>query len=437
MARFSTLDAWLGWQESLHPSTIDLGLERVAQVWQQLQPKPAPFPIITVAGTNGKGSSLAMLEAILQAAGYRTGAYSSPHLLRYNERVRLSGQPVDDAALCAAFERIDRARGAVSLTYFEFGTLAALDIFWRSDVDAVILEVGLGGRLDAVNILDADVALVTTVALDHTQWLGDDVETVAREKAGIYRAHRPAIYGSPHAPVSLRAQAAALDATLLCYGEDFSAAAQGDRWRWWGRVGGCEWTYANLPLPALRGRVQLQNAAAVLMALACLSDRLTVSEPALHEGLRAVCLPGRFQRLPGAVPIILDVAHNPQAAAELAANLAAEPCAGRTLAVVGMLEDKDQGDSLKALLGEVDLWYPASLAEARGASAEGLAVVLRKLKVAPEQIQLSNDPSIAIERALAQADSIDRIVVFGSFYTVAGALSRLQGRHGLVPAASC
>ncbi|MEW6645599.1 MAG: bifunctional tetrahydrofolate synthase/dihydrofolate synthase [Pseudomonadota bacterium] len=418
--RFATLDAWLAWQETLHPSAIDLGLERVAAVLHRLHPAPPPFAVITVGGTNGKGSTVAMLDAILRAGGYRVGAYTSPHLLRYNERVRLDGNVVDDAALCTAFERIDQARGDISLTYFEFGTLAALDIFWQGGVDVAILEVGMGGRLDAVNVLDADVALVTTVDIDHAQWLGDTREAIAFEKAGIYRAGRPAVYGSVDVPHSLRQHAAAIGARLYCYGMDFGATPEGEGWRWWG--GGQE-RHA-LPLPALRGRSQLQNAAGVLMALAAVAHRLPLDQAQIRAGLLAATLPGRFQIQPGEVVRILDVAHNPQAAAELAANLAAMPCAGRTLAVVGMLADKDMAGALGQLRDAIDHWYAAALQVPRGATTAQLTAALAAAGAGAERVTACGDVAAALAQAQAAARAGDRIVVFGSFYTVAEALAR-------------
>lgn len=418
--RFASLADWLAWQETLHPSTIDLGLERVAAVLHRLHPEPPPFAVITVGGTNGKGSTVAMLEAILRAGGYRVGVYTSPHLLRYNERVRLDGSEVDDAALCDAFARIDAARGDISITYFEFGTLAALDIFWHAGLDVAILEVGMGGRLDAVNVLDADAALVTTVDIDHAQWLGETREAIAFEKAGIYRGGRPAIYGSLDAPQPLLDHAAAIGARLFRYGQEYGAEVAGEGWRWWG--GGHE-RHA-LPLPALRGRSQLQNAAGVLMVLEALSGRLPLDQAQIRAGLLAVTLPGRFQVQAGPVTHILDVAHNPQAAAELAANLAAMPCAGRTLAVVGMLADKDLAGALGQLRDVIDHWYAGALAVPRGAATSQLVQALGVAGVADERITACADVAAALAQARGEARSGDRIAVFGSFYTVAEALAR-------------
>jgi len=417
--RFNSLADWLAWQETLHPSTIDLGLERVAAVLRRLHPEPPSFAVITVGGTNGKGSTVAMLEAILRAGGYRVGAYTSPHLLRYNERVRLDGREAEDAALCDAFERIDQARGDISLTYFEFGTLAALDIFWRSHVDVAILEVGMGGRLDAVNVLEADAAVVTTVDIDHAQWLGATREAIGFEKAGIYRSGRPAIYGSNGVPQSVLDHAAAIGAQLYRYGVEYGAAVEGEGWYWWG--GGRE-RHA-LPLPALRGHSQLQNAAGVLMALDAVAERLPLNQAQIRAGLLAVRLPGRFQVQPGEAVRILDVAHNPQAADELAANLAAMPCTGRTLAVVGMLADKDMAGALAKLRHVVDQWYPGGLNVARGATTAQLTQALVVAGVPTNHITASPDVATALTQVQEAVQPGDRIIVFGSFYTVAEALA--------------
>lgn len=417
--RFTTLADWLAWQETLHPSAIDMGLERVAEVLRRLQLEHPPGVVITVGGTNGKGSTVALLEAILRAAGYRVGAYTSPHLLRYNERIRIDGAEVADAALCASFERIDRARDDISLTYFEFGTLAAIDLFRQAAVDVAIMEVGMGGRLDAVNVLDPDVALVTTVDLDHAQWLGETREAIGFEKAGIYRAGRPAIFGSADAPRSLLAHARDIGAHLLRFGHDFGYQAQGGQWRWWGP----QQQRDALPLPALRGHSQLQNAAGALMALAAVGQRLPVDQQAIRRGLLTVALPGRFQVLPGPVTHVLDVAHNPQAAAELAANLRQMPCGGRTLAVCAMLADKDMAAVVAQLKDVVDDWYPAGLGPPRGASAGQMAAALAQAGISAHPAC----PHAVTALAAAQAVAVpgDRIVIFGSFHTVAEALAAL------------
>lgn len=417
--RFPTLDAWLTWQETLHPSAIELGLERPGRVFEALNLGRTNHAVITVAGTNGKGSSVAMLESILLGAGYRVGCYTSPHLLRYNERVRLNGEPVSDQVLCEAFERIDQARGETSLTYFEFGTLAAMDIFARADLGVVVLEVGMGGRLDAVNLQDADVALVTAIDVDHAAWLGDDREAIGREKAGVFRPQCPAVCSDPKPPLSLLQYARELGTELYRLDEEFHYRAGDHRWRWDGPTV----SYDELPFPALHGKFQLQNAAGVLMALALLGERLPVSREHIEEGLKRVSLPGRFQPLTGVVTTFVDVAHNPQSAEALAANLKQTPVVGQTHAVVGMLADKDIPEVLKPLLEVIDFWYPATLEVPRGAQASLLIESLTALGVAVECGYPSVDEALADASGKARPD--DRIVIFGSFYTVAEAMAAL------------
>lgn len=293
--RFATLDDWLGWQETLHPKAIDLRLERVRTVLQRLQPEPPAYTVITVGGTNGKGSCVAMLDSILRAAGYPVGAYSSPHLLRYNERIRINGVEADDAAICRAFARIDAVRSEISLTYFEFGTLAALELFREAGVDVAVLEVGLGGRLDAVNVLDADAALVVSIGIDHVDWLGADRDSIGYEKAGIYRAGRPAICADPDPPPRLLDFAQSLGASLRRVGRDYHFSQQENSWRWQSDTA----QFNDLPLPALAGVHQIGNAAAALAILDSLRDRLLVTAEAIRAGLTQTQLPGRFQIIPG------------------------------------------------------------------------------------------------------------------------------------------
>lgn len=404
------------WQEGLHPTTIELGLERAGRVLRRLHPEPPAFTVITVGGTNGKGSSVAMAEAILRAAGYRVGAYTSPHLVRYNERIRIEGEPVTDEALCGAFERVDGARDETSLTYFEFGTLAAVDIFYRENLDVALLEVGLGGRLDAVNLVEPDVALITSIALDHQAWLGEDRESIAREKAGILRPGRPAVCADPDIPEALQSEADRLGAELSRLGREFGFEPGISGWSWWG---GVRRRYA-LPRPALRGEIQYRNAAGVLMALETIADRLPVSQQAVREGLEQVTLPGRFQVLPGEPTLILDVAHNPEAAEELAANLRAMPSSGRTFAVIAMLADKDIEAVAAILRPLIDKWFAAGLRGERALDGETLAGRLRRAGV--EAAELSPAVENALEVARGKALPGDRIVVFGSFFTVAEAL---------------
>ncbi|MBT9538248.1 MAG: bifunctional tetrahydrofolate synthase/dihydrofolate synthase [Thiobacillus sp.] len=407
---------WLARLEQLHPSAIDLGLERVRRVKDAMGLVPA-FPIITVGGTNGKGSTCAYLEAILGAAGYKTGLYTSPHLLRYNERVRIAGQEADDAGLVAAFERIEAARGDISLTYFEFGTLGAMLQFVDAGVDVALLEVGLGGRLDAVNVFDADAAIVTSVDLDHMDYLGDTRELIGYEKAGIYRAARPAICADLNPPASLLDHARQIGADLRRIGQDFTAQRAGDHWAY--RSADTYWP--DLPLPAMAGAYQLRNAAGALAALDCLQARLPVDAAAIHAGLARAQVSGRFQRIARAPELILDVAHNPEAARALAATLREQPVAGRTLAVVGMLADKDAAGVFDALSGEIDGWWVCTPNSPRARDAAALAAELQR-HVQGVPVSIEPDVKTALAAARSAAREGDRILAFGSFYTVAAVL---------------
>lgn len=410
----AVLTAWLERIEALHPNEIELGLDRVRHVLRALG-APRPPLIVTIAGTNGKGSTVALLAAILGAAGYRVGTYTSPHLLRFNERIQINGVPVGDATLCAAFERVEAARGGTSLTYFEFTTLAALCVLHDTPLDVALLEVGLGGRLDAVNCVDPDLAMITALDVDHVSWLGGDRETIAREKAGIFRAGIEAVCADPEPPASLLDEARIRGTTLHILGRDFQHAIDAYGWRW--STAGRE--RHGLPPPSLKGRCQFDNAAAVLMALECLADRLPVGQGAIRRGLVEVELPGRFQVVPGPVTYILDVAHNPQAARMLAATLQVHPCTGRTLAVVGMLADKAVDETLAALVPVIDQWITATLEPPRGLAGEGLAEALQRIGAAAD---IHVDVAAALGAAEAAATDGDRVVVFGSFMTVAAAL---------------
>jgi dihydrofolate synthase/folylpolyglutamate synthase len=407
-----SLADWLTHLETLHPKTIALGLERVAQVKQRLDLEP-DFPVIVVGGTNGKGSVCAMLESILHAAGYKAGCYTSPHLLRYNERVRIAKQQASDAELCASFEQIEQARGDIELTYFEFGTLAAMQCFIAHKVDVAILEVGLGGRLDAVNVFDADVAIVTSVDIDHTDYLGDTREQIAFEKAGIFRQGRVAICGDSDVPTVMRAHARQIGAELWCIGADFGPRAHQGQWDHFGKVGG----RSALPYPALRGAFQLQNASAVLAALDVLKERMPVSMEAVRRGLIEVELAGRFQFIPGKPQWILDVAHNPHAARSLAKNLADLPPA-RTFAVLAMLKDKDMAGVVRALDAQVDVWLVAGIDALRGATSTELLQVVLGLPVRGEVVDCGSIEN-ALNEASNRAGENDRIAALGSFYTVA------------------
>jgi dihydrofolate synthase/folylpolyglutamate synthase len=411
-SKLQTLQQWLEHIERLHPQAIALGLNRVQQVRRALGLDPA-FPVITVGGTNGKGSVCAMLEAILHFAGYRVACYTSPHLLRYNERVRIARDEASDADLARAFSAVDRARGDVQLTYFEFGTLAALWLFAERGVEAAVLEVGLGGRLDAVNAFDADCAVVTAVDIDHVDFLGADREAIGREKAGIFRGGRPAVCADAAPPDSLLRHAAETGARLLRIGVDFGVTVQDRQWQYWGPHG----RRNALPHPALRGAPQLANAAAAITALETLRERLPVTMNDIRAGLLQADLPGRFQVLPGRPVVILDVAHNPQAARSLAASLAAMSHRGRTYAVFAMLADKDIAGVVAALAPAVAHWFIAGLDVARGAGVDDME---RALSAAgADALTRCRDVAAAYAQACELATENDRILVFGSFYTVA------------------
>ena len=375
-------------------------------------------PVVTVTGTNGKGSTCAMLESILRSAGYRTGLYSSPHLLRYNERVRIAGSAQDDEAIVEAFNAVEDARGETALTYFEYGTLAALHAFSRAKLDVAILEVGLGGRLDAVNIVDPDVAVVTTIDLDHMDYLGPTRESIAFEKAGIFRAGRPAVCAEPDPPATLTAHAHDIGARLYQIGRDFGYVGGDRQWQYWGPGG----ERFGLPVPALRGAYQLANASAALAALGLLQDRLHVPANAIRDGLCAVTLSGRFQVLPGRPAVVLDVAHNPHAARALAATLSSMGYFPQTIAVLGMLGDKDIQGVIAALRARIDRWFVATVPGPRGAAADALRAALVSAGVVPEEIRTFDDVEAALAAAREAADEADRIVVFGSFLTVAAVM---------------
>ncbi|MHB1950768.1 MAG: bifunctional tetrahydrofolate synthase/dihydrofolate synthase [Acidiferrobacteraceae bacterium] len=405
---------WLSRLETLHPSPMDLGLERVAQVQERLGLRACPFAIVSVAGTNGKGSVVAMLEAMYRAGGFRVGAYTSPHLFRFNERIRVDGADCSDGSIVQAFEQVEQARGDVSLTYFEFGTLAAAVLFRQRQVQVAVLEVGLGGRLDAVNAFDPDVAIVTSIGLDHQEYLGPDRESIAREKAGIFRAGRPAVCGDPEPPLTIDAEARRIGATLFQWGRDFAWRRDEDSWSW--RCGGK--VLPGLPLPVMRGIHQLHNAASAVMATELLRARFPVSAADVRAGLMAR-LPARFEvrSLPGEPEVIFDVAHNGAAASSLAANLAAMPLKRRTLAVCGVLRDKPVEDIGRALAGSIDVWHLVTLPGIRGAPASEIGARLRTAGAAGT-LCAHPDPMTGFRAARAEASAEDRIVVFGSFLTV-------------------
>ncbi len=410
----SPLAAWLSYLENLHSKAIDMGLERVSQVAARLDVlKPAPF-VFTVAGTNGKGTTCRTLESMLMAAGYKVGVYSSPHLVRYTERVRVQNAELAESAHTAAFAEIEAARGDISLTYFEYGTLSALWLFKQAQLDVVILEVGLGGRLDATNIVDPDVAVVTSIALDHTDWLGPDRESIGREKAGIFRAGKPAIVGEPDMPHTIADVAQEKGALLQRRDVDWRYSVTESGWRFEDAKGALE----NLPLP----QVPQPNAATALAALR--ASGLTVNEQAIRDGIQQAILAGRFQIVSESPRLILDVAHNPHAAAYLAGRLKSLPKTGLVLAVIGMLHDKDIGGTLACMESVVDSWYCAPLEGPRGATAEQLMQHLG-------QGQSFASVELAWRAAMADARPEDTVLVCGSFHTVAHVMDVMDaGRTG-------
>ena len=436
MEHLKTLDDWLAYCEQIHPVGIDMGLTRVRTVARRLG-LAFKCPVITVAGTNGKGSTCAMLEAILLQAGYRTGVYTSPHLVHFQERCRLRGEVVSPASLLPFFQQVENARqqaedgaGPVSLSYFEFTTLVFLKQMADAGLDVAILEVGLGGRLDAVNLIDTDCAVITSIDLDHMEYLGPDRESIGREKAGIMRAGRPVVVSDPVPPHSVLQAAQDLGADLWRFGHDFNFSGDKLQWAWAGRGR----RYAGLAYPALRGANQLVNAAGVLAALTALREQLPVTAQAVRNGLSMVELPGRFQIVPGQPTLVLDVAHNPHSVAALAENLDAMgfyPC---THAVFGAMADKDLAPMLARLNPLVDKWYFTALPTARAATAADLAARWQALKPrAGVRAETFDAPDQALAAAVAAADPADRIVVFGSFYTVGGVLKngvpRLTAQH--------
>jgi len=400
-----TLQEWLRYIERQHPKSIALGLERVAEVYSRMQAS-IDCPVFTVGGTNGKGSTCAMLESILRSAGYRTGLYTSPHLLRYNERVRIAGVEASDEWLVESFAAVEAARGSVALTYFEYGTLAALWLFSKSKLEAAVLEVGLGGRLDA------DCAVLTSVGIDHVDYLGPTREDIGREKAGIFRAGRPAVVAEPDPPPAVLSS----KAKLLLLGRDFGYSAQEGQWAYWGPGG----RRGGLAYPALRGRMQLRNASAALCALDCLRSALPLAMQHVRQGLATVELPGRFQVLPGRPLVVLDVAHNAQAAKILAQNLADSGFARETIAVCGMRRDKDIGAVVRELAPRITRWHLASLSGPRGASAMDIKRHL------DGDVHLFESAAEAFAAAKAAASEDDKIVAFGSFLTVAEVMAWLN-----------
>ncbi|WML91676.1 bifunctional tetrahydrofolate synthase/dihydrofolate synthase [Thiothrix lacustris] len=399
-----TLDDWLRWQEYQFLLSIKLGLERIRTVAERMDLLQLPVPVIMVGGTNGKGSTCAMLTRILTLQGYRVGTYTSPHLMRYNERIAINAEPASDAMICEAFTAIDKARDGIDLTYFEFGTLAAAWCFVQAKVDVMVLEVGLGGRLDACNLWDADVAIITSIGIDHEDWLGSTRKAIGREKAGIMRAGKPVISGDPQPPATIASEAARIGARLLQYGQDFNAEG--------------------VPTPALLGDVQQQNAACVVTALQQLHEILPVSPAVMAEGLRTVSLTGRMQRVHEEPEVLLDVAHNPHAAKELALWLKKNPVEGKTFAIFSILADKDIAGVLEIMATQVNEWHLVPLSGSRAASRE---LLVDKVQASDAQatIHVYSDFQSAWNSIHLMAEKQDRVVAFGSFLVVSGMLEIL------------
>jgi len=439
----ASLQDWLAYCESIHPKTIDMGLDRVREVATRLGLGPTlPCPVITVAGTNGKGSTCAMLEAVYQAAGYRTGVYTSPHLVHFEERCRVMGESVESSFLVAAFADVESARAqnslknqaAVSLSYFEFTTLAIVLALSRAGLDVVILEVGLGGRLDAVNLFDADCAVITSVDIDHVEYLGPDRESIGYEKAGIMRTGHPVVVSDPVPPQSVLDRALEVGADLWRLGHDFQFAGDKQQWGWTSAAARGGRRYSGLAYPALRGANQLLNASGVLAVLEALRPSLPVTAQAVRVGLSLVDWPGRFQIVPGQPVLVLDVAHNPHSVAALTVNLDAMGYYPTTHAVVGAMADKDLLPMLSRVAPLVDRWYFTDLPTARAAKAADLQALWSLMGARKGAVAgLFEAPQMALDAAVAAADPADRIVVFGSFYTVGGVLThgtpRLSAKH--------
>ena len=420
--KFSTLNAWLDWQATLNPVEIDLGLERIVDVLQRMGlANKFECPLIIVAGTNGKGSVVSLLESMASAAGLKVCCYTSPHIIRYNERIKINGEEIDDDSLCQSFERIDQARGEIALTYFEFGTLAAIDLFMRTKPDLVIMEIGLGGRLDAVNVMEPDVSVITSIAIDHTDWLGDNRGDIAREKAGIMREHKPTICGEVDAPASLLEMVKQKSVEFYQLGRQFTVeSSSSDGWA-------LQSPFAEmqaLPAPALKGEFQKGNAATAIMALQALGSSVTISQENIRQGLLNTRLPGRFEKLHDQPLVITDVAHNPHAVTSLVAQLQTEPVTGATRIVIAMLADKPVDEVIGLLLPVADYWYCAGLeSESRGLSLQLMSDKIERLAQVSADVKLCAKSTVkaAIEAAMRDAGPEDRIVILGSFYTVAAA----------------
>jgi dihydrofolate synthase/folylpolyglutamate synthase len=413
-----SLEEWLTWQETLHLSEIDLGLDRIHKVAKNLDLLSPSFPVLTVAGTNGKGSCVALLDTILKAQGYKTGNYTSPHLIHYNERIKLGGINVSDVKIIKAFEAINKARGNISLTYFEFGTLAAMLIFTQENIDVAILEVGLGGRLDAANLWDASLALITSIAIDHVDWLGDNRDIIAVEKSGIMRKDMPVISGEPNPPKTIASEAQRVGANLYQINQDFSYSDNQQNWTWKG------WkTQYLLPYPSLQGEFQLNNAATVIAGITAIKPLLPVSADSIKQGLLQATAPGRLQVIFQSPQWLIDVAHNPHAAKALAAHLKKEPVRGKTIALFSMLKDKDINEVLSIMDKYIDEWHIFGLKGSRGLSINELKQVFAHQRISGDIFSYKNLSSAC--KALKNIANIeDRVVAFGSFLVVSDVIEK-------------
>lgn len=419
--RFDSLKGWLDWQESLHPLAIDLGLERAAQVFKALNPNAIKPPTITVAGTNGKGSCIAYLETIYKTEGYRVGAYSSPHILKYNERIKIDGEPVSDELICDAFARIESARGTTSLSYFEFGTLAALDIFWRSDVDIQLLEVGLGGRLDAVNIINPDVSLISSIGIDHVSFLGNTREAIGREKAGIFRAKTPAIISDPNPPQSLLLIATDKGANIFCINKDYGYKRQTTTWNWFAG----DQQINQLPEPGLKGEHQYRNASAAILAVQLLAENLPVSNSSVRNGLKNTHLLGRFQLINDKIPILLDVGHNVEAVRTLVEYINMTFPGKRIHAIFSMLKDKDIAGVIEIMNPVIYDWFFAPLANPRATSENNMREIFSNNGVTRVSFGFTGFTD-AFNAAKHQSLDNDLLLVFGSFFLVSDCLNKFE-----------
>ncbi len=409
--RFNTLSKWLDWQETCHPNEIDLGLERVLAVYQRLNPKPIAQKIITVAGTNGKGSSICFLDSILRNAGYKVASYTSPHLFEYNERIQINGIPVTDQQLCSVFERIDQAKSEISITYFEFGTLAALLLMAEHELDIAILEVGLGGRLDAVNIIDADIALITAIDIDHEAWLGSDKEKIGIEKAGIMRPFKAVVCSDVNAPKSIASCAQKINAQLYNIDDTFNYIKNESSWDWHGPTN----SRYSLPFLPLKGAHQYHNISGVMMVLELLSQDYPITQNEFREGILSSSIRARLENIPGKINTIIDVAHNAQSTRALANYLSENNCSGQTRIVTGMMADKNIPAMVAALTEKLPTWYTTDLPIERAITTDKIIEIIKRIND-KSQCYAFDNAAQAYQQAMKDSQENDQIVIFGSFY---------------------